>query len=173
MNVKVELVKVELVKVKLVKVELENDCPEHWVPPIDDMEKWLNKASARLSDQPPSASISVRIVDKTESARLNSHYRDKEHPTNVLSFSCELPEQVCESLGTVPLGDLAICASLVDSEAQQQGKSLESHWAHLLTHGFLHLNGYQHDTDNAAETMEAVEIAILKSLGFQNPYVAN
>jgi len=159
--------------VKIVKVELDNDCPGHWVPEIGDMEKWLNQASASLVDQPPSVSISVRIVDEPESASLNSRYRGKNQPTNVLSFSCALPDQVAGALDIVPLGDLAICAPVVDSEAKSQGKSLESHWAHLLTHGFLHLNGYQHDSDNEAETMEAIEIAILKTLGYPNPYVAN
>ena len=77
-----------------------------------------------------------------------------------------------ESLDRVPLGDLAICAPVLDREAKLQGKTLESHWAHLLTHGFLHLNGYQHDTDDQAEIMETVEIAILNSLGFPDPYVA-
>jgi len=158
-----------------VKVELDNDCPDHWVPTIGDMEKWLNQASTRLADPPSSASLSlsIRIVDESESASLNSRYRGKDQPTNVLSFACELPDAVSGSLDTVPLGDLAICAPIVDNEARQQRKSLESHWAHLLTHGFLHLNGYQHDSDNEAETMEAVEIGIMESLGFSNPYVAN
>jgi probable rRNA maturation factor len=156
-----------------VKVELENDCPDHWVPPLDDMEKWLSAAGDRLADGPASASVSVRVVDEAESASLNSRYRDKNQPTNVLSFACELPDAVGELLDTVPLGDLAVCAPLVDSEAKQQGKTLESHWAHLLTHGFLHLNGFRHNTDSDAEAMETAEIAILNSLGFSNPYVAN
>ena len=159
--------------VKTVRVELENHCPEHWVPSVDDMEKWLTGAGVKLPDQPAATSVSVRIVDETESASLNSRYRGKEHATNVLSFGCELPDEVRESLSAVPLGDLAICAPVVDSEAQQQGKSLESHWAHLLTHGFLHLNGYRHESDSQAEIMESIEIAILKSLGFPDPYAVN
>lgn len=159
--------------VKAVRVELDNDCPGHWAPEISDMERWLNQASASLAGQPQPASVSVRIIDRTESASLNCRYRGKDQPTNVLSFSCQLPDEVTGTLDKLPLGDLAICAPVVDSEAKLQGKSLESHWAHLLTHGFLHLNGFQHDTDEEAEAMEAIEIAILASLGFPNPYVPN
>jgi probable rRNA maturation factor len=156
-----------------VKVELENDCPDHWIPPLGDMERWLNVAGDRLTDGPVSTSVSVRVVDEAESASLNCRYRDKNQATNVLSFACELPDSVRELLDTVPLGDLAVCAPLVDSEAKQQGKTLESHWAHLLTHGFLHLNGFRHNTDSEAEVMETAEIAILNSLGFSNPYMAS
>ena len=154
-------------------VELENDCPGYWVPPAGDMKVWLQTASEHLESLRPACSIVVRVVDESESADLNHRYRGNDSSTNVLSFTCELPQEVCKHLDTVPLGDLAICAPLVDSEAKQQGKSLQSHWAHLLTHGFLHLQGFQHDTDEHAQNMESIEISILEALGFTNPYIAN
>ena len=155
-----------------VKIDLDNKCPDYWVPPLVDMERWLNNAGGTLADESQTASVSVKVVDEAESASLNSRYRNKNQATNVLSFGCELPDVVRASLNVVPLGDLAICAPAVDTEAKMQGKSLESHWAHLLTHGFLHLNGFRHNTNREAKVMESAEIAILNSLGFPNPYAA-
>ena len=99
-------------------------------------------------------------------AELNRMYRQKEGPTNVLSFSCDVPEGVpCQILG-----DLVICAPVVEREALEQNKSLEAHWAHLVVHGILHLLGFDHMEDTAAEEMEALEIKILQDLGYTNPY---
>lgn len=156
-----------------VMIELDNECPDQWVPAVSDMEKWLNQANGSLGTRQTPVSVSIRVVDETESASLNYRYRGKDRPTNVLSFHCQLPDEVAECLDVLPIGDLAICAPLVESEARQQDKTRESHWAHLLTHGFLHLNGYQHETESDAQVMEAIEIAVLESLGFPNPYVVN
>jgi len=156
-----------------VMIELDNECPDYWVPAASEMEKWLNQAGSSLESRQTPISVSIRVVDETESASLNHRYRGKDRPTNVLSFPCQLPNEVAECLEVLPVGDLAICAPLVESEARQQGKTSESHWAHLLTHGFLHLNGYQHETESEAQAMEAIEIAVLESLGFANPYVVN
>lgn len=112
--------------------------------------------------------VSLRIVGAAESRKLNREWRDEDHATNVLSFPAgEMPEVI----GELPtLGDLVICVPIVKREAQQQGKLLEAHWAHLVIHGVLHLLGYDHENKRDAQLMEACEVAILESLGFANPY---
>ena len=107
--------------------------------------------------------ITIRFVDIEEGQALNREYRDKDYATNVLSFPYD----------TVPvvLGDLVICAPVVAREAAEQGKTLEAHYAHLIVHGMLHLQGYDHETgDDDAQRMEDKERAILASLGFDDPY---
>lgn len=112
--------------------------------------------------------VSLRMVGAAESRKLNREWRGEDHATNVLSFPAgEMPEVT----GELPtLGDLAICVPIVKREAQQQGKSMEAHWAHLVIHGVLHLLGYDHEVKRDAQLMEACEVAILDSLGFANPY---
>jgi probable rRNA maturation factor len=115
------------------------------------------------------AEISIRIVDHAESQTLNRDYRQKDKPTNVLSFPADLPDFVETPL----LGDLVICAPIVSTEATEQGKTLNAHWAHMVTHGTLHLMGYDHVDDSEAEEMEALEVQLLNSLGFPSPYESN
>jgi probable rRNA maturation factor len=110
--------------------------------------------------------LGVRVVGSAESRRLNGRYRGKDKPTNVLSFpSAPLPGGAAR-----PLGDLVICAQVVRSEARTQGKLLEAHWAHLVVHGALHLIGYDHEREAEAKRMERREVAVLRRLGFANPY---
>ena len=115
--------------------------------------------------------VSVRIVDEAEMAEINRRYRGKNQPTNVLAFPAEL-----QSLPGLPeenaglLGDLVICAPVVDREANEQGKSAAAHWAHMLVHGMLHLLGYDHESDADAREMEGLEIATLARHGIENPY---
>jgi len=156
-----------------VTIDIENDCQQHWIPEIADMELWINSASDAIGSTMKQANVSVRVVTEQDSASLNRQYRDKDYATNVLSFTCELPAAAIAALDTAPLGDIAICAPVVEIEAIQQGKTLTAHWAHLLTHGFLHLSGYEHDDKASAEIMESAEIAILSKLGFPNPYLTN
>ena len=156
-----------------VTVDIDNDCLNHWVPKITDMEYWINFAHDTIKSSIEPANVSVRVVTEQDSASLNKQYRDKDYATNVLSFTCELPASTVAELDVAPLGDIAICAPVVEVEAKQQGKSLSAHWAHLLTHGFLHLNGYEHNDKASAEIMESAEIAILSKLGFPNPYLTN
>lgn len=156
-----------------VTVDIANDCPNHWVPETAEMELWINSASEAISANAIHGNVSVRVVSEQDSVTLNKQYRDKDYPTNVLSFACEIPASTFAMLKVSPLGDIAICASVVEIEAKQQGKNLNAHWAHLLTHGFLHLNGYAHDDEASAEKMESMEIAILSKLGFPDPYQTN
>jgi probable rRNA maturation factor len=112
--------------------------------------------------------VSLRMVGAAESRKLNREWRDEDHATNILSFPAgEMPEMA----GELPtLGDLVICVPIVKREAQQQGKRVDAHWAHLVIHGVLHLLGYDHEVERDAQLMEACEVAILDSLGFANPY---
>ena len=128
----------------------------------------LNKSSLNNSSETNTEEkeLSVRIVDPDEIQQLNRQYRDKDKPTNVLSFPCELPPGV-----EVPLlGDLIICAQVVKAEAAEQHKSEQSHWAHMVVHGTLHLLGYDHIDDTEADEMESLESKIIQQLGFPEPY---
>ncbi len=109
------------------------------------------------------ATVTVRLVGKAESARLNQRYRGKAGPTNVLSFSYDAEHGLA--------GDIVICVPIVTREAAVQNKRLRAHWAHLVVHGILHLRGLDHMTETDAHAMEALEIRILRRLGFPNPYL--
>lgn len=153
-----------------VTVELQNLCPGHWVPSGKVMKAWLARAARDMPGDKRPLQVSIRVVNEQDSADLNRQYRGKDMPTNVLSFACQLPDPMLAPLKTVPVGDIALCAPVIEQEATAQCKTLESHWAHLLTHGFLHLQGYDHQTETEAKQMEQLEIAILSDLGYANPY---
>lgn len=110
--------------------------------------------------------VTLRIVDIAESRQLNSDYRNKDKPTNVLSFPFEAPEHI-----EMPfLGDLVVCAAVVAQEAKEQDKPVTNHWAHLCVHGLLHLLGYDHIDETEAQEMEGLETAILAKLNIDDPY---
>ena len=118
--------------------------------------------------------IGIACVDTAESQQLNLQYREKDKPTNVLSFPSDIPEEMLALLDAEQLGDLVICIPVVLQEAAEQHKKPLDHFTHLLVHGVLHLLGYDHETCEAdAEEMEALEIAILKKLTIENPYQAD
>jgi probable rRNA maturation factor len=129
-------------------------------------EEALRRWAAATLTEPGDHELVVRIVDEAESAALNDRYRGKSGPTNVLSFPFESPA----GLELSHLGDLVICAPLVEREAREQGKLSEAHWAHMLVHGLLHLQGHDHQDEAEAEAMETLESAILAQLGYPNPY---
>ncbi|HFF2860518.1 rRNA maturation RNase YbeY [Acinetobacter baumannii] len=115
--------------------------------------------------------IGIACVDLEESHQLNLQYREKDKPTNVLSFPSDIPEEVLPMLDALPLGDLVICIPVVLQEALEQKKTAQNHFTHLLVHGVLHLLGYDHETsDEDAEEMEGLEIEILAKLNITNPY---
>ena len=115
--------------------------------------------------------IGIACVDNAESQQLNLEYRGKDKPTNVLSFPSDLPDEMAAILDSFPIGDLVICIPVVLQEAIDQQKTPIEHFTHMLVHGTLHLMGYDHETSETdAEEMEALEIEILKKLGFDNPY---
>ncbi|MEO5342672.1 MAG: rRNA maturation RNase YbeY [Gammaproteobacteria bacterium SHHR-1] len=133
-------------------------------PDLARLQGWLDVAGRGIEED---LELVVRIVDEAESQRLNRDYRGQDRPTNVLSFPFEGPAH----LPAESLGDLVICAPVVQREAAEQGKPLAAHWAHMLVHGILHLRGYDHQGDAEAEEMEALERQILAELGFADPYV--
>lgn len=133
-------------------------------PSEADIQRWVS--AALLAEQRKQAELTVRIVDEAESAELNEQYRHKSGPTNVLSFPFECPPEVELDL----LGDLVICAPVVQREAQEQHKEEQAHWAHMVVHGTLHLLGYDHLQQDEAEAMESREISIMEELGYTNPY---
>lgn len=107
--------------------------------------------------------ITVRIVDAEEGQELNREYRKKDYATNVLTFDYTQEPVVC--------ADLVLCAPVVATEAKEQKKTLQAHYAHLIVHGTLHAQGWDHETSEAdAQAMEAREIEILAGMGFKNPY---
>ncbi|MBB5018870.1 putative rRNA maturation factor [Chitinivorax tropicus] len=113
------------------------------------------------------AEVTLRVVDAEEGQSLNREYRDKDYATNVLTFVFDdMPEGVDLPL----MGDIVLCDPVVRREAQEQGKTLEAHYAHLVVHGILHMQGYDHETDAEAEEMEALETRIVTKLGYDNPY---
>lgn len=133
--------------------------------------KKVIETTLRHIDVDQDCEIGIACVDHDESQRLNLAYREKDKPTNVLSFSSDLPEEVLEMLDAWPMGDLVICIPVVLTEAIEQQKTPIEHFSHMLVHGVLHLMGYDHETSEAdAEEMEALEIEILAKLGLKNPY---
>ena len=145
-------------------VQYAEDVMNQHTPSPQQVQDWVRVAlTGRRSD----AQLVVRIVGEKESAGLNSTYRGRSGATNVLSFCFEDPELLTPPL----LGDVVICAPLVDIEAREQHKEPLAHWAHLVIHGVLHLLGYDHEDDGDAEVMEHREREILALLGFPDPYV--
>ena len=119
--------------------------------------RWIVAALERPGE------IAVRIVGEEEGRALNHQYRGKDYATNVLTFDYAREPVVA--------ADLVLCAPVVEREAREQGKTLQAHYAHLLVHGTLHAQGWDHETGDAdALVMEAAEILVLGSLGFPNPY---
>jgi probable rRNA maturation factor len=127
------------------------------------LELWVNTV---LTNAEEDLELTIRIVDEIESAQLNETYRHKKGATNILSFPFEVPDGIELNL----LGDLVICAPVLQREAQEQNKPLYNHWAHIVIHGTLHLLGYDHIDDDEAQEMENTEITFLQTLSISNPY---
>jgi probable rRNA maturation factor len=146
------------------QIDIESNSQSKLIPSLTDLERWISAAlqSQALED----AEVSVYIVDEDEGQELNAQYRGKDYPTNVLSF----PADIAEEVGVPLLGDLVVCAPVVEREAQEQGKTLQAHWAHMLVHGTLHLLDFDHIEDDEAEAMEVLETQIVTGLGYPAPY---
>lgn len=139
------------------------DAEEGDIPDAALVQQWAEKACL-CDDQ---VVTSVQIVSKDEMRELNNTWRGNNRPTNVLSFPMQSPDEVDLKI----LGDLALCADVINTEAIQQHKPAQAHWAHMVVHGMLHLQGYDHIDEHQADEMEALEIRILDQLGFDNPYL--
>ena len=122
-------------------------------PPAALLRRFARAAAARR------AAVALRIVGAAEGRKLNRRYRSKDYPTNVLSFPYGGGH-----------GDVVLCHPVIEKEARQQRKSLRAHYAHLVVHGILHLRGHDHLKKADAARMEALEVRILRRLGFADPY---
>jgi probable rRNA maturation factor len=165
----------------VVEIQIADDVPSaihERLPSDDDISAWLCSAYVvtiesmpqprnKLNDLTPE--ISIRIVSNDESQSLNSQYRGKDKPTNVLSFASDLPDFVPSGF----MGDLVMCAQVVFDEAAAQHKVDAHHWAHMCIHGMLHLCGFDHTHHDDTTEMEALEIKILAKLGIDDPYQIN
>ena len=122
------------------------------------MKKWVKAATHQ------SGMLTLRFVNASEGKKLNLAYRNQDKATNVLTFPYELSK-------THLLADIIFCLPVVKKEAKEQGKTFKAHLAHLIIHGCLHAQAYDHETDKEAKKMESLEVQILKKLGFPNPYL--
>ncbi len=154
-------------------VELQWAVEEQTLPTVEQCRSWV-LASLVGEQGKMETELTIRIIGEEESQTLNREYRGVDKPTNVLSFSFENPPAL-EDLGeALPyLGDLAVCAPVIEREALEQNKTAEAHWAHMIVHGTLHLQGYDHAKGIESEEMEALEIEILQGLGYPDPYLYN
>lgn len=147
----------------MIDLDLQIACDDKNLPSQAQFELWLN---AVLATRKPDAEVTIRLVEPDESQSLNSEYRGKDKPTNVLSFEFDAPPMIEINL----LGDLVICATIIEREAQEQQKALHDHWAHMVVHGALHLLGFDHIVEEEALEMESLEKQILATLGIDDPY---
>jgi len=134
-----------------------------WSPSARELTRWASRAAGRPGR---GRELSVCTVGAPESRRLNARYRGRDHATNVLSFAAAAHP----GAESPALGELVICPRVLAREARAQDKTLRAHWAHLVVHGTLHLAGYDHVRAADARRMERREIAVLRRLGFANPY---
>ncbi len=144
------------------RVDIQNDENLSAVPDDSDFLIWVK---ASLVQNFSDLEQTIRVVGEAESRDLNMQFLGKDNPTNVLSFPLQSP-----CLDYQCLGDLVICAPLVCQEAILQNKPENAHWSHLVVHGMLHLQGYDHEKDADAAKMEGLEVEILSTLGYSNPY---
>lgn len=128
------------------------------IPTRSHFRRWVKAALAQ------DAEIVLRLVDESEGRELNRQFRNKDYATNVLTFVYDDMQPLT--------GDIVLCTTIVNQEAQQQHKNLLAHYAHLTVHGVLHLQGYDHIEDAEAVVMEQMEAQILAQLGYDDPYTA-
>lgn len=151
------------------KIEIDIANEKFNAPSKNDILNWLTIWFEHLPLQKKQSEISISLcmVDLVEMQALNKQYRQKDKPTNVLSFPCPIPNAPGGFLG-----DIVACVPQIEKEAKEQNKLLSAHWAHLILHSVLHLLGYDHETEQEALVMEALEIELLTFLNISNPYGA-
>lgn len=148
-----------------VHVEIASGLSRAGIPQRTSFVRWV-EAALRGAGRRRASEVSIRLVDLDEGRALNRQYRQRDYPTNVLSFPADLPPGLKLPL----LGDLVICTPVIAREAAEQGKRARDHYAHMTVHGILHLLGHDHIDDADAERMESLETGILARLGIANPY---
>jgi len=145
------------------------------LPSINDLDRWVRMAlieedlflSLLAQKGKDTVEIGIRYTDMAEIRQLNDEYRQIDKATNILSFASEVPDYVEDNNF---LGDLVVCPQIIEKEAKEQSIPLVSHWSHIIIHGVLHLLEYDHEDDDEAEIMEALEVKILMALGHSDPY---
>lgn len=146
-----------------IDLELQIASKVKTLPHPAQFREWV---SAAIGDEINTGELTIRVVDEEEMSKLNLQFRNKKGPTNVLSFPYEPHPAVASRL----LGDIVICAPVIEKEAKKHNKELLAHWAHMIVHGILHLMGYNHEEDDDAHEMENLETDILVNLGYEPPY---
>ena len=146
-----------------VDVQYATDFPD--LPDKKQFRYWVEAALKNLKEN---AELTIRIVDEEEGTQLNEQWRKSRGPTNVLSFNSKGVSEIAPDF----LGDIVICAPVVAREAKQQNKNSHAHWAHMVIHGILHLNDFDHINPEDADLMESLEINILETLNYKNPYLS-
>lgn len=155
-----------------------DDSVTGWLPDDTQLTCWVLAAlsySLPVHLREEQVELSVACVSMDAMQSLNGEYRAADRPTNVLSFPAEMPllhGSEPDQSGLVILGDVIVCPDVLVSEAAEQGKPLENHWAHMIIHSVLHLNGLDHQDEYSAHAMESLEIRILSTLDINNPYLA-
>ena len=152
------------------RVEVQRADLDVFAPDDDFIRAWVSRAFDAAGES-PHAEVSVRVVDAEEMRVLNRDYRNKDKPTNVLSFPAG-PVAGLPDAEPAPIGDIVVCAGVVSAEAAEQSKPLPDHFAHMLVHATLHLLGFDHIEDEEAAAMEALEIRALAAHGIPDPYGA-
>ncbi|XBC39110.1 MAG: rRNA maturation RNase YbeY [Buchnera aphidicola (Nurudea shiraii)] len=148
-------------------INLQTACyKQSYFPKKEKYAKWIQ---ANLKNQRSNIEVTIRIVKKSEIKLLNFKYRKKNKTTNILSF----PSTTNKIIKSDFIGDLVICGNIIKKEAQIKNITIESHWAHIIIHGTLHLLGYNHKNYNNFKKMKDLEIKAMVSLGYQNPYKIN
>lgn len=154
---------------RMLEVQVQYGVPRRGLPGVQRLHR---AAQAAWQGGLTSAQVTLRIVDAAEGRELNARFRGRDRPTNVLSFPTEafdLPQAPGLS-GPAYLGDIVLCAPVLAAEAEAQGKSLAAHYVHMVVHGLLHVQGFDHGTAAQAQIMEALECDILANLGYPDPY---
>lgn len=153
-----------------VTADVQVACDDPDIPPGTDIQNWIAAAIEQSGRKPAGeVDVAVRVVDAEEIRTLNRLYRDKDKPTNVLSFPVGDIAGLPPEAGVL-LGDVVVCAAVVAAEAAEQGKTLADHWAHMVVHGTLHLLGFDHENEADAVEMESLETQILASQSVTDPY---
>jgi probable rRNA maturation factor len=147
----------------IVELDLQN-ATTFAVPESARFNAWVTQALRPFTEQ---AVLTLRLVESAEMQQLNQQFRAQDRATNVLAFASQMPEPFKAHF----LGDILICAEVVEQQAKEQHKAVLAHWAHLTVHGTLHLLGFDHITPEQAKIMERHEQHILAQLGFPNPYL--
>lgn len=149
-----------------VKVSVQNVIKAEDVPSKGQLKTWI---LAALQNKVEQVELAIRFVAAEEGQGLNRDYRGKDYATNVLTFTYDDGPEIP---GLPLMGDLVFCHPVVVQEAKEQCLPLEAHYAHLVVHGVLHLQGFDHEDDADAEVMESLEACLLQSLGYVDPYAS-